>query len=153
MKLTQILFFILFLSMSVSEQAEELKNPGIEQEIRKLDLLEAEAMQQKDIRTLDGILADNFLVNSPRNQIVKGKSAVKELVRNGIINYESFKREIESIMIEDNVAIVMGLETIQPVGKAPGAGQTLRRRYTNIWLNKEGRWLLTARHASVICDR
>ena len=153
MKLTQILFFILFLSMSVSQQAEELKNPGIEQEIRKLDLLEAEAMQQKDIRTLDGILADNFLVNSPRNQIVKGKSAVKELVRNGIINYESFKREIESIMIEDNVAIVMGLETIQPVGKAPGAGQTLRRRYTNIWLNKEGRWLLTARHASVICDR
>src|SRR4026208_1401593 len=104
MKLTQILFFILFLSMSVSEQAEEMKNPGIEQEIRKLDLLEAEAMQQKDIRTLDGILADNFLVNSPRNQIVKGKNAVKELVRNGIINYESFKREIESIMIEDNVA-------------------------------------------------
>jgi ketosteroid isomerase-like protein len=141
----------MFFSMFVSAMAEEIHNAEIEQQIRKLDLLEAEAMQQKDLETLDRVLAENFLVNSPRNEIVTGKRAVQDLVRNGIINYSSFKREIESIVIENGVAIVMGMETIKPVGKAPGAGQTIQRRYTNIWLNKNGNWLLTARHANVIC--
>ena len=136
MKLNPNLFFVVFLFIfaSVSASAEEIPNPGIEQQIRALDLLQAEAMQQKDFATLDRVLADNFLVNSPRNVIVKGKKEVEELVRNGVINYSSFKREIESIVIEDGVAIVMGLETIRPTGEAPGAGQTIQRRYTNVWL-------------------
>lgn len=153
MKFKPKFFIVVFFSIFVLASAEENQNPGIEQEIRKLDLLEAEAMQQRDLTTLDKVLADNFLVNSPRNEIVKGKRAVEDLVRNGVINYSLFQREIESIVIEGGVAIVMGLETIRPVGKAPGAGQTLQRRYTNVWLNKNGKWLLTARHANVICEK
>ena len=154
MKLKLTLFFLMFFSILISAAvAEEIQNSGIEEEIRKLDLLVAEAMQKKDLETLDRVLAENFLVNSPGNQIVTGKNAVKDLVRNGVIDYSSFEREIESILIEEAVAIVMGLETIKPVGKAPGAGQTIQRRYTNIWLNRNGKWLLTARHANVICQR
>ena len=153
MKLKPNLFLVIFFSVIASASAEEIQNPGIEQQIRALDLLQAEAMQQKDYATLDRVLADNFVVNSPRNVIVNGKKEVEGLVRNGVINYSSFKREIESIVIEDGVAIVMGLETIQPVGNAPGAGQTLQRRYTNVWLYKNGNWLLTARHANVICQQ
>jgi ketosteroid isomerase-like protein len=129
-----------------------MENSGIEREIRKLDLLEAQAMLERDLQKLDGLLADNFLVNSPRNEIVNGKKAVEDLVRNGVINYSSFDREIESVQIDNDIAIVMGRETIKPIGKAPDEGQIVRRRYTNIWLNKDGRWLLSARHASVICQ-
>ena len=73
------------------------------------------------------------------------------LIRNGTIDYTSFVREIETMLFHGNTVIVMGLETIQPVGKAALAGQTVRRRYTNFWMKRKGRWLLTARHANVIC--
>ena len=53
---------------------------------------------------------------------------------------------------QGNTVIVMGLETIKPVGKAPYTGQTVRRRYTHFWMKREGKWLLTARHANVICQ-
>jgi ketosteroid isomerase-like protein len=29
--------------------------------------------------------------------------------------------------------------------------QTVKRRYTNIWMKKDGNWKLVARHANVIC--
>jgi hypothetical protein len=49
---------------------------------------------------------------------------------------------------------IMGLETIQPIGDAPGAGlvagQTIQRRFTNVWKNEEGTWRLFLRHANVI---
>ncbi|HSX84098.1 MAG TPA: hypothetical protein VLE50_01770 [Cellvibrio sp.] len=33
-----------------------------------------------------------------------------------------------------------------------GAETTIHRRYTNIWMKRDGQWLPTARHANVICS-
>jgi hypothetical protein len=44
----------------------------------------------------------------------------------------------------------MGGETIQPIGNAPQAGQTVQRRFTHVWKNEEGVWRLVARHANII---
>jgi hypothetical protein len=46
----------------------------------------------------------------------------------------------------------MGSETITPVGKAPFAGKTIKRRFTHFWMKRSGEWRLTARHANVICQ-
>ena len=136
---------------SVSAQSAE-RNDSLEQEIRKVDLAEAEAVRRSDLMRLNTLWAEDFTVNAPGNQIVKGKKAVLELVRSGVIKYSSFIREIESVLLHPDTVVVMGLETVKPIGNAPGAGQTLRRRYTNIWMKKRGQWLLTARHANIICQ-
>ena len=136
---------------SVSGQSAK-QNGALEQEIRRLDLAEADAIQHGDFAALNKLLAEDFTVNSPRNEIVKGREAVYALIRSGIVNYSSFDREPEAVLIYENTVVVMGLETIKPTGNAPGAGQTVRRRYTNIWMKKKGKWLLTARHANVICQ-
>ncbi|MGI9166841.1 MAG: nuclear transport factor 2 family protein [Pyrinomonadaceae bacterium] len=97
-------------------------------------------------------MAEDFTVNNPRNGISSGRKEVVALIRNGIIDYSSFVREIESMLFHGDTVIVMGLETIKPVGNAPFAGQTVRRRFTQFWMKKNGKWLLTARHANVICQ-
>jgi ketosteroid isomerase-like protein len=51
------------------------------------------------------------------------------------------------------MAIIMGAETLQPIGDAPRAGQTVQRRFTNIWRREAGSWRLVARHANVIAPR
>ena len=63
---------------------------------------------------------------------------------------QQLDREIETMLFHGDTVIVMGQETVTPVGKAPFAGQTVRRRYTHFWMKRGGDWLLTARHANVI---
>ena len=124
---------------------------ALETEIRRLDHAEAEGLLHKDMAALEQLWAEDFTVNNPRNGITNGRKEVVALIRNGTIDYASFVREIETMLFHGDTVIVMGLETIQPVGKAAFAGQTVRRRYTNFWMKRKGRWLLTARHANVIC--
>lgn len=152
MKLILLITAVTIFASGIGVGQSVKKNNALEQEIRKLDLAAADAIQRGDFAALNKLLAEDFTVNSPRNQIVKGREGVFALIRDGVVNYSSFVREPEAILIFENTVVVMGLETIIPTGNAPGAGQTVRRRYTNIWMKKGGRWLLTARHASVICQ-
>ncbi len=101
---------------------------------------------------MNKLLAEDFTVNNPRNEVIKGREEVYALMRKGTINYSSFAREPEAFLIYGGTVVVMGRETIKSAGNASGAEQVVRRRYTNIWMKKKGKWLLTARHASVICQ-
>jgi hypothetical protein len=124
----------------------------LEQEIRRLDMAEANGLLQKNVAALEKLWAENFTVNNPRNGITHGRKEVIALIENGTIDYASFVREVETILFHGNTVIVMGLETIKPINKAPYAGQTVRRRFTHFWMKRKGQWLLTARHANVICQ-
>ena len=126
-------------------------NYAVEKEIRRLDRAEAEGLLRKDVAALESILAEDFTVNNPRNSVSRGRGEVVALIRNGTIDYSSFNREIEAMLFHGDTVIVMGSETITPVGKAPFAGQTIRRRFTHFWMKRKGEWRLTARHANVIC--
>jgi ketosteroid isomerase-like protein len=128
-----------------------MQNDAVEREIRRLDRAEADGLLHKNIAALEGIWAEDFTVNNPRNSISRGRSEVVALVRNGTIDYSSFVREIEQMLFHGDTVIVMGSETIMPVGKAPFAGQTIRRRFTHFWMKRNGVWRLTARHANIIC--
>lgn len=66
--------------------------------------------------------------------------------------YASFAREIERLLLTGETAIVMGSETVVPSSRSPDVGQTIRRRFTNVWMMRGGRWLLVAHHANDICQ-
>lgn len=144
-------FLILCPAVVMAQSSKKLKKT-VEQEVRRLDLAEAEAIQKKDFKSLDELSSPDFTTNSPRNEIVKGNEGVKNLIRQGVIDYASFVREPEAVLIYDKTVITMGRETIVMGEKSPQKGQTIRRRYTNIWMKRNGKWLLTARHANIICE-
>lgn len=152
MKLVRLVTAVILLATCLASSQSATQNDSLEQEIRKLDLANGEAVLRSDLTALEKLWAEDLTVNAPHNQLVKGRNAVLERVRAGLIKYSSIVQEIESVLIHGDTAIVMGLETVKPIGNAPGAGQTLRRRYTNIWMKKNGQWRLTARHASIICE-
>ena len=144
--------FLVFCPALIYAQKSKTPKETLEQEIRRLDLAEAEALQKKDFQVLDKITAVDFTTNSPRGTIVKGNEGVKELVRTGVIDYASFVRAPEEVLIYGKTVITMGRETIVMGGNSPQKGQTIRRRYTNVWMKRSGKWLLTARHANIICE-
>ena len=92
----------------------------------------------------------NYIINAPADVVRRKPELVADLAR-GRIASESFNRVIEGTAITGNVGIVMGREVVKPtptsnLGKLH-LGQTLHRRFTNVFLWEGGRWRFLARQA------
>jgi ketosteroid isomerase-like protein len=144
---------LLFLGCVSSDMATQAQVSAEGETIRSLDDQERTALLNRDIAGLERLWSDQLTVNAPTNQVVVGKSAVLALVKRGLIHYSSFERKTEFIRVDGNVAVVMGAETVQPIGDAPMAAQTIQRRFTHIWKKEGTTWRLIARHANVVPPR
>ena len=149
MKRASLILSCLLASLFINGQS----NQKTEAVIRKLEKAVVTAILQGDTNALSQLWAPEFLVNNPRNDISVNRSAVMQVQKAGMINYSSFERVIEHIQFQKDIVITMGNETFVSRTDIPGAraGQTYKRRFTNIWMKKKGRWQQIARHASIIC--
>jgi hypothetical protein len=122
--------------------------------VRSLDDQERTAALKRDIPALERLWSDELTVNAPNNVVLIGKGAVLALVHRGVINFSSFERTIEFIRVDGDLGIIMGAETVRPIGDAPSyrlsAGQAVHRRFTNLWKKEGNTWRMIARHANVI---
>ena len=123
-----------------------------EEQIKKLEQTEVAAILARDTTTLKKLWDKDYVVNNPENRITFAKP---NSVDRPVLHKErsTFIREVEHVTINGNVAISMGSETVVPSGDAPNAGQTEKRRYTNIWKKAGDSWKLIGRHANAICPR
>ncbi len=140
-----LLLTFLFTSFFLSAQSET-----IEATIRVLEQTERKATMAHDTAALLQLWAPDFTVNSPMNQIVKGgRNTLDRPVMQ--IEYSTFDRHTELVMVKGDFAISMGSEVVVHKGKEGAAGGPIKRRYTNIWQKQGAGWKLIARHASIIC--
>lgn len=126
-----------------------------EEIVRSQDDRERIAALKRDIPALEQLWSEQITINAPNNRVIVGRRAnMDTFVRSGIINFSSFERAIESIKVDDDFAVIMGLETVVPIADAPSAGliagRQVRRRFTNIWKEEGETWRLYWRHANVI---
>jgi len=149
MKLLLLAALATFVLAGLTPGQTAKRNDVLEQEIRRLDLGEAEAVLHSDFATSDRLWAADYRVNARHNKIERASTGP---IRTGNLKYSSFVREIESVFIHGETVIVMGRETVTPRGNSHDRGKVLYRRYTNIWMKIKGRWRLIACHANVICQ-
>jgi ketosteroid isomerase-like protein len=121
-----------------------------EKAIRSLEEQERVAVLNGDVPALEKVWSDQFIVNNPQNAISADRAVVLDRVKRGLISYSAFERRIEAIRFHDDIAIVMGSETVVSKGEAPRANQTVNRRFTNIWKRLGSTWRMIARHANVV---
>ena len=126
------------------------QNENIEAEIKNLEQAEVKALQDKDTNTIKKIWDRDYIVNNPENKIVLAKP--NPLDRPVMPKTKvSFTREVENVLVNGEIAISMGNEMVVPADDSNQV-QTIKRRYTNIWMKKDGSWKLVARHANIICQ-
>ena len=123
----------------------------LETEIRRLDVAAAEAIQKKDEKLIARFFTADSVTNNPRNGLTRGSAGIIDAARTNIINYYSFDRVIESVQLLKGAAVVMGNETLVMRSANGGRGETIRRRYTNVWMKTGKDWQIVARHANIIC--
>ena len=106
-----------------------------------------------DVAGLERLAHPNLRINAPGGRVLTREQFLTNM-RSGEIAAESFERAAEDVSISGNFAVVMGRETFTPapaseLGRSYGA-RPLQRRYTNIYVRQQGRWLWLARHANVL---
>ena len=126
-----------------------------EERVRALDDQERLAALNRDLPALQRLWSEQLTVNAPNNKVVVGRQAVLDMfVHSGVIDFSTFERDVEFIRADGPFVVIMGLERVTPKKDAPAAGlvagQTVRRRFTNIWKNEGDAWRIWARHANVI---
>jgi len=124
-----------------------------EASLRAADAEQMRIIVEGDAKAQEAFMHPNYMLNGPANAVKRKPELVAMLAR-GDIASEQFERKVEGIAITGVVGIVMGSEVVTPspasnLGKMH-PGQTLHRRYTNIFLWDEGRWRFLARQASIV---
>jgi len=122
---------------------------GVQEELRRLNVREVEALLRNDLGTLRSLWSSDFVVTNPLNEFVH-KREVIGLIESNILAFTSYDRQLEYVRIYGDTAIVAGRETVVWAGKMPNAGKTSHLRFTAVWMKQDGRWQEVARHANIL---
>ena len=144
MKNKMLSFILLLTFFSAHAQDDKIKS-----EINSFEQKSRRAIVEKDTATLHKLWSPVFMVNAPTNRVIIGGQV--EIVTGGMVSYTSYKGEMEELLVNGDIVITMGHESVVPSIGSPNGGQTIQRRYTHIWKKQENGWLLIARHSSEIC--
>jgi ketosteroid isomerase-like protein len=141
---TSVLLILAFTSIAQSNKIEGL--------IKVLDQKNAYTVAHADTTALMKLLAPEFTINRTTGTIVSGRDKTLELMRQGMVTYDSFSVVTERVIIKNpELAVSMGSEVVVSGGNRDLKGQIVKRRFTHVWIKEEGEWKLLARHASNIC--
>ena len=142
-------FLLLPLTVVYSQSSPD----NAEAEIRKLEAEQVEYLMNGKVAEMKKSWAVDFTVNNPFNVVQDGATGP---IQKGVLTYSKFERNIEKVLLHDSVIIVMGNELVvpktAPKGSSYDTNQPIKRRFTNVWMRKNGKWLMIARHASNICS-
>ena len=144
MKKKMLSFIMLLTFFGAHAQDDKIKS-----EINSFEQKSRRAIVEKDTATLHKLWSPIFMVNAPTNRVIIGGQV--EIVTGGMVSYTSYKGEMEELLVNGDIVITMGHESVVPSNGSPNGGQTIQRRYTHVWKKQENGWLLIARHSSEIC--
>jgi ketosteroid isomerase-like protein len=152
-----VLFTLLFVISFQTKAEWRTTTPTAEKSVKipriaaalKASMLFDKAILAKDVKVFESMFSDDAVVNNPFNRIATKQDAVNNL-RTGLIDYTSLDRSVEYAAIRgEHEVVLMGEETLTPVGKAKFAGKHVRRRTTEIWTDVTGAWQLSLRQATI----
>jgi len=131
-----------------AEVHEALRDARISAVMHAVEKVDA-ALIADEYAVFAAALAPELVGNNPGN-IVAASAVVRQLNADGKISYSQYERLIEHASLRGDMVLLMGEEIVVPKGHNPLAGQTVRRRFTELWRPEGEKWLLTARQATVV---
>ncbi len=133
------------LSMPVIAPAQQGK--GAEQQVLQGEKDRFGAMIKSDAAALDTLIADDVTYTHGSARIVTKAEFIDELT-SGAFKYLTITPEEKEwkVRVLGNVAIVNGAAGMRVVDH--GNDQTIRIRYTNVQVNRSGRWQMVAWQAT-----
>jgi ketosteroid isomerase-like protein len=105
------------------------------------------AMMAHDANGVKAVWADDFVVNSPNNTVLR-RDQVIAVMEQDFLDYRDFHKHITFVGEKPEMTVIMGYDTMVPL-KGPGAGKQVTRPFTDVWAKRAGGWVLVARQATI----
>ena len=72
-------------------------------------------------------------------------------LKGGAIQYEpDVERTIAFAGVRGDTVVIMGDESATPTGGAPHAGRRFHSRFSDVWQDRDGSWVLVIRQATIV---
>ena len=133
---------------ATADVAAATKDPRIAAVLATVNRLDR-AVIDDDHAAFAALMADDLVVNNPQNTL-SAHGATVQLNASGRISYAKYDRVIDHAGIRDGMVLLMGEEICVAKPPNPMAGREVHRRFLDLWKHEKGRWLLTARQATII---
>jgi hypothetical protein len=146
----KVLSVALACCMSIASAAKEPKNsktvPPADAKQQVLDLGKqwVAAEVKHDAATLRLILDDKFVASFGVKKPYDKEGFIKAVVSDDVDPTESQTLTDETVVIDDDTAVVVGTDTVRGTDK--GAAYTVVYRYTVTYIHRHGQWLALAEH-------
>lgn len=136
------------LTAAVAVFPQASQQSSAESAVRALEERERLAVLAEDTAALRDIWAPTLIVNNPQNEISSDRDVVLGLIAAGRIRHARFERRIEAVRLDNDIAIVMGGETVVTRVASGPAPKPVERRFSHTWRRTDAGWRLIARHAN-----
>ena len=140
-----ITFFLLTIAFTIVANAQNKKdyqNEKVERELKELVRQWDSAMVNRDITTLDRILADEFtLSGTPKTQFLAFVKSPNTMI-------ESAVSDNFDVRVYNDTAVLIAHDTIK--SKENGVPVVNVYRYIDVWIKRAGRWQCVATESYLI---
>ena len=128
--------------MSMPERSQDSR---VAREIKELERQRCDAYLRRDVAALDRLLPEHFTFTRPSG-IVLGKAQLLQAIASGELSYESFDRQYDEVSVYLNTSSAIGQDTVR--GQYQGRDISGQYRFSNMYVERGGRWVVVATHAS-----
>jgi ketosteroid isomerase-like protein len=122
----------------------------IEKQILEIEGERDQAMQKRDIATLDRLHADDFVFVNTRGQLLS-KAQYLEDIRSGNLKFLTFEMGDYRFHIYGDTVIMNGRAS--SVVEYHGKVNRVPRRFTSVYVKLQGQWRLVAHQATLIAEQ
>jgi hypothetical protein len=119
-----------------------------EARIRELEQQQARIAIARDRVAAEKLFAPEFRVINPSGAVATREELFKLLLE-GQSPYRSAVYETQTMQVYRDSVVTIGLESVVP-NQGPQAGQTVRRRTTQVWRREGHDWRLALRQATIV---
>ena len=133
--------------LSRNNQIEIPATISTEDEIRRIEVEWGDAFEQRDIETLDRLMADDYILTDPLGS-VRTKAESLAAIKNNEVHFESTKSDNVNVRINGDTAVVTGRSTFR--GRYKGWSMAGQYQYTDVLVKRRGSWQAVGSHITAV---
>jgi len=124
-----------------------LSTESTEDEIRRIEMEWGDAFEQRDMETLDRLMADDYILTDPLGS-VRTKAESLAAIENNEVHFESTKSDNVNVRINGDTAVVTGRSTFR--GRYKGWSMAGQYQYTDVLVKRRGCWQAVGSHITAV---
>ena len=134
--------------MSSATNVLTLNNQQTDEDaVRQMEWEWGEAFEQKDLATLDRLMADEYILTDPLGH-VRSKAESLAALQTNEVNFESTQSDDVEVRINGDTALVTGRSKFR--GRYKGWSMSGQYQYTDVLVKRNGCWKAVASHITAL---